>query len=76
MGVAIAEAALDRGARVTLVAGTVSVPLARGPGHGPASAETTAEMRHAVLAALPGADALIMAAAVADFRPRPRRPPS
>jgi phosphopantothenoylcysteine decarboxylase/phosphopantothenate--cysteine ligase len=32
-------------------------------------AETAAEMREAVLAALPGADALIMAAAVADFRP-------
>ena len=33
-------------------------------------AETAAEMRDAVLAALPGSDALIMAAAVADFRPR------
>ena len=33
------------------------------------SAETAAEMHEAVLAALPGCDALIMAAAVADFRP-------
>jgi phosphopantothenoylcysteine decarboxylase/phosphopantothenate--cysteine ligase len=33
-------------------------------------APTTAEMRDAVLAALPDADALIMAAAVADFRPK------
>jgi phosphopantothenoylcysteine decarboxylase/phosphopantothenate--cysteine ligase len=67
MGVAIAEAALARGARVTLIHGMTSVPL-------PADADlveapTTAAMREAVLAALPGADALIMAAAVADFRP-------
>ena len=69
-GVAIAEAALARGARVTLVAGRTEVPL-------PAEAhvvraESTAAMREAVLAALfgSGADALVMAAAVADFRPR------
>ncbi len=68
MGMAIAEAALLRGARVTLIKGTTSV--------GPpdmatvVQAETAAEMREAVLAALPGSDALIMAAAVADFRPR------
>ena len=71
MGVALAEAALDRGARVTIVAGMVAVPL-------PAEAtvirvETTAQMRDAVLDLLDGADALVMAAAVADFRPR--RPP-
>ncbi|MFN8519945.1 MAG: bifunctional phosphopantothenoylcysteine decarboxylase/phosphopantothenate--cysteine ligase CoaBC [Chloroflexota bacterium] len=68
MGVAVAEAALARGARVTLIHGMTSVPL-------PAGAElvdapTTAAMREAVLAALPSADALVMAAAVADFRPR------
>jgi phosphopantothenoylcysteine decarboxylase/phosphopantothenate--cysteine ligase len=70
MGVAVAEAALARGARVTVVAGRVEVPL-------PAEAEvvraeTTAAMRTAVLAAVVdgGADALVMAAAVADFRPR------
>jgi phosphopantothenoylcysteine decarboxylase/phosphopantothenate--cysteine ligase len=70
MGAAIAEAALARGARVTLVAGRVEVPL-------PADArvlrvESTAEMRDAVLGAVigQGADALVMAAAVADFRPR------
>jgi phosphopantothenoylcysteine decarboxylase/phosphopantothenate--cysteine ligase len=68
MGVAIAEAALDRGARVTLVAGTVSVPLPEDRAT-VLRAETTAEMRRAVLATLPGADALVMAAAVADFRP-------
>jgi phosphopantothenoylcysteine decarboxylase / phosphopantothenate---cysteine ligase len=68
MGIAIAEAALDRGARVTLVAGTVSVPLPEGRAT-VLRTETTAEMRRAVLAALPDADALVMAAAVADFRP-------
>jgi phosphopantothenoylcysteine decarboxylase/phosphopantothenate--cysteine ligase len=67
MGVAIAEAALDRGAEVVLVAGTVNVPL---PGRATVRrAETAAQMRTAVLDALPDADALIMAAAVADFRP-------
>jgi phosphopantothenoylcysteine decarboxylase/phosphopantothenate--cysteine ligase len=68
MGTALAEAALDRGADVVLVAGTVSVPL---PDRAIVRrAETAAQMRAAVLDALPGADALIMAAAVADFRPR------
>ncbi len=68
MGAEIARAAIRRGADVTVVAGHVSVPL-------PAdarvvSAPTTAEMREAVLAVLPGSDVLVMAAAVADFRPR------
>ncbi len=68
MGAEIARAALGRGARVTLVAGHTSVPL-------PEDAQvvragTTAEMRRAVLEALDGADVLVMAAAVADFRPR------
>jgi phosphopantothenoylcysteine decarboxylase/phosphopantothenate--cysteine ligase len=69
MGVAVAEAALARGARVTIVAGRVEVPL-------PAAAEivraeSTAAMRLAVLDAVFGhrADVLVMAAAVADFRP-------
>lgn len=68
MGVAIAEAALARGARVTLIHGTTSVPLPGGAET--VDAPTTAAMREAVLAALPSADALVMAAAVADFRPR------
>jgi phosphopantothenoylcysteine decarboxylase/phosphopantothenate--cysteine ligase len=68
MGVAIAEAALLRGAQVTLVKGTTTVEPPEAAEVVPA--ETAAEMRQAVLAALPGSDALIMAAAVADFRPR------
>jgi phosphopantothenoylcysteine decarboxylase / phosphopantothenate---cysteine ligase len=68
MGVALAEAALGRGARVTLVVGLVSVAL---PGEATVvRVETTAEMRDAILDLVDGADALIMAAAVADFRPR------
>lgn len=73
MGVAIAEAALDRGAAVTLIVGGVSIGLPEGARI--RHAETTAMMREAVLAATlgdetaPPADALVMAAAVADFRP-------
>ncbi len=66
MGYAIAEAAMDRGARVTLI----SAPTAITP---PAGAEyvpvvTAEEMRDAVMAKLGLVDVLVMAAAVADFR--------
>ncbi|HEU4641068.1 MAG TPA: bifunctional phosphopantothenoylcysteine decarboxylase/phosphopantothenate--cysteine ligase CoaBC [Gemmatimonadaceae bacterium] len=66
MGVALAAAAWRRGADVTLIAGPLEVPL-------PVVAhvvrvETTEEMAAAVRRALPEADALIMAAAPADFR--------
>jgi len=68
MGVAVAQAALARGAAVTLIAGHTSVDL---PGEATVvQAETTAAMEAAVLEALPGSDVLVMAAAVADFRPR------
>jgi phosphopantothenoylcysteine decarboxylase/phosphopantothenate--cysteine ligase len=97
MGVALAEAALARGARVTLIAAAVEVPL---PVHADVThVETTAELREALATAMglgspgsvgsgagsgaaaggrrqtrsgPGAgapDALVMAAAVADFTP-------
>ncbi|HEU4565589.1 MAG TPA: bifunctional phosphopantothenoylcysteine decarboxylase/phosphopantothenate--cysteine ligase CoaBC [Gemmatimonadaceae bacterium] len=67
MGVAVAAAAWRRGAHVTLVAGPleVAVPV----GARVVRVETTEEMRCAVSEALPAADALIMAAAPADFRP-------
>ena len=68
MGVAVAQAALDRGAHVTLIAGMTSAPIPSGVDL--IRAPSAAEMRDAVLAALPGADALVMAAAVADFRPK------
>ena len=66
MGVAIAAAAWRRGAEVTLVHGPLEVPLPVGVM--PVAVTTTAEMRDAVAGALPMADALVMAAAPADFR--------
>ncbi len=77
MGVAVAEAALDRGATVTLIAADVSVHLPQDRAR-IIRVETTGELRGALLDALfggpgapPGArfDALVMAAAVADFTP-------
>ena len=70
MGVAIADAARRRGASVTLIAGHLEVPPP--PNVRTVRAGTVAEMRDAVRAALPAADALVMAAAPADFRPAAR----
>lgn len=67
MGFAIAEAARDRGAVVTLVTGPVS--LATPYGVERIDATTTAEMAEALRCATKDCDALIMAAAPADFRP-------
>jgi phosphopantothenoylcysteine decarboxylase/phosphopantothenate--cysteine ligase len=73
MGVAVCEAARDRGARVTLIAGMVQAAIPAGVEV--IHAETAAAMQ-AALATLvetptggAGFDALVMAAAVADFRP-------
>lgn len=94
MGVAVAEAALDRGARVTLIAAATSIPLPDDRAS-VVRVETTGELRDALLTALFGGaeggaeggadrdaadgapgdlvtarfDALVMAAAVSDFRP-------
>lgn len=67
MGVAIAEAARDRGAAVTLIAGAMSVT--RPHGVTLVDATTAAAMHEAVIRAAPQADILVMAAAVADFAP-------
>jgi phosphopantothenoylcysteine decarboxylase/phosphopantothenate--cysteine ligase len=66
-GFALAEAALARGARVTLVAANVTLPAP--PRAGLVAVETTEELRAAVRAAAKDADVVVMAAAVADFRP-------
>ncbi len=68
MGYALAEAAVRRGARVLLV----SAPTALRPPSGCEliSITTAQEMREATLARLPEASVVIMAAAVADYRPR------
>jgi phosphopantothenoylcysteine decarboxylase/phosphopantothenate--cysteine ligase len=67
MGVAIAAAAWRRGADVSLIAGPLQV--APPAGATVTLVETTEEMRAAVAQAIADADALIMAAAPADFRP-------
>jgi phosphopantothenoylcysteine decarboxylase/phosphopantothenate--cysteine ligase len=67
MGYAIAAAARDAGADVTLITGPTSlVPPA---GVRTFAVESADDMKDAVLAQLPRADAVIMAAAVADYRP-------
>ena len=67
MGFAIASEAFARGADVTLVAGPTSLEPPEGPRI--VRVETASEMRDAVLAASRDAEVLVMAAAVADFRP-------
>jgi phosphopantothenoylcysteine decarboxylase / phosphopantothenate---cysteine ligase len=67
MGYAIAEAARDRGAMVALVSAPVA--LAAPYGVELVAVKTAEEMRDAVVARCINADALIMAAAVADYRP-------
>ena len=66
-GFAIARAALDRGARVVLVAGPTDLRTPAGAVR--LDVTTAAEMHAEVLAAAAKADALVMAAAVADFAP-------
>ncbi|GAA1911361.1 bifunctional phosphopantothenoylcysteine decarboxylase/phosphopantothenate--cysteine ligase CoaBC [Nocardioides marmoribigeumensis] len=66
-GVALARAAVTRGAEVTLVAANVALPDPAGVHV--VRVETTAELRTEVLAAAAHADAVVMAAAPADFRP-------
>ena len=70
-GCALAVAAVEQGARVTLVQAHVASELleALPPGVAVISAGTAHDMLHAVREAARDADAVIMAAAVADFRP-------
>jgi phosphopantothenoylcysteine decarboxylase/phosphopantothenate--cysteine ligase len=66
MGYAIAEAARDRGAVVTLVSGPVSLP--KPPGIELLGVKTARQMQAVLLCSLENAKVLIMAAAVADYR--------
>lgn len=66
-GFALAQAALDLGAQVTLITAPVSLPTPVGAQR--QEVLTAQDMLEAVSEAIPHADALIMAAAVADFRP-------
>jgi len=70
MGHALASAATRRGAETTLITGPTDLPA-------PAGAKTVRvrsalDLRREVMRALPGADLLVMAAAVADYRPASR----
>jgi phosphopantothenoylcysteine decarboxylase/phosphopantothenate--cysteine ligase len=67
MGFALAEAARERGADVTVVCGRVSVPAPLGMRV--VHVRTTAEMSEALKKAFVDADVLIMAAAVSDYKP-------
>jgi len=71
MGYALAEEARDRGAQVILISG----PVALEPPYGidVRRVETALQMRDAVQQAIADADALVMSAAVADFRPATAR---
>jgi phosphopantothenoylcysteine decarboxylase/phosphopantothenate--cysteine ligase len=68
MGFAVAEAAAAAGARVTLVAGPVSLPTPAGVAQR-LDVRSAAQMREAVLRAAAAADIYIGAAAVGDYRP-------
>jgi phosphopantothenoylcysteine decarboxylase/phosphopantothenate--cysteine ligase len=66
MGFAVAAEAHARGADVVVIAGPTSATPPEGPRF--VRIETAAELRDAVLAEIAEADAVVMAAAVADFR--------
>ncbi len=67
MGVALAEAAARRGAAVTLIAANIALPVAAGVER--VDVTSAAELEAATAKAFEGADLLLMAAAVADYRP-------
>ena len=67
MGFALADEAARRGAQVTVIAANVSLPRTEGIEY--INVETAAELEQAARQAFPETDVLLMAAAVADFRP-------
>src|SRR5579859_650839 len=70
-GYALARTAVTRGAEVTLVA--ANIEAADPAGVTVVRVTSAQQMRSAVLSAAAGADAVVMAAAVADYRPAARR---
>lgn len=68
-GVALAEVAAQQGAQVTLIAGAMDIQAPHHPNIAVVHIESTRELLDAVLQHSREQDALIMAAAVADFRP-------
>ena len=67
MGFALADEAARRGAEVTVIAANVSLPRTKGINY--VDVETAAQLEQEARDAFPKADVLLMAAAVADFRP-------
>ena len=74
MGFALAEEAQRRGAKVTVVAANVSIP--RPPGIEYVDVGTAAELADACAERFDACDVLLMAAAVADYRPAGCRTPA
>ena len=68
MGYAVAQAAIDAGAEVVLISGPTALPAPYGVSQ--VDVETAVQMKDAVTEAVVGADAIVMSAAVADYRPR------
>lgn len=68
MGFAIAEAAANRGATVTLVSASQSLPIPSGVVYVPV--QSAKDMYEAVMSRLPEQDVIVKAAAVADYRPK------
>lgn len=66
-GYALAQAAIDRGAQVTLISGPAALESPIGAEL--LEIETAAQLKEATLEAVRGSSALLMAAAVADYRP-------
>ena len=71
MGFALAEAARDRGGEVTVVCGSVSVPVPEGVRI--VKIESALDLLEAMKAEVPAQDVVIQAAAVADYRPEIRQ---
>ena len=71
MGFALAQAAAARGAEVVLVAGPVALPTPAGIAHR-IDIESAEQMQRALNEVAAGADVVVMAAAVSDFRPSTR----
>ncbi len=74
MGLALAEAALERGAEVTLVLGPTSLAVRQHPRLSVQRITTALELDGAMQAAAPTHELVIMAAAVADYRPKTSAP--
>ena len=68
MGYAVARAALDRGANVTLISGPTQIEPPEGAKV--IKVETAEEMRNWAIGSLEDCDILIMAAAISDYRPK------